>query len=350
MKTVFIVGAGASKEVKLPVGSELKKSIAQALSMEFDHFDPLPIRGDRKIAEAFYAAVRTVDPRSNNIKPFTEAAWHIREAMPQSTSIDNFIDSQGGDKYIQLCGKLAIVQTILQEEGKSDLFINDTKPDHRIDFERLGNTWFRHFENLLTDSCKVNDLRNRLRSIVFIIFNYDRCIEHYLYHAIQNYYRLTVSDTVQSLRNLEICHPYGSAGSLPWQGRDNATPFGAQPNARQLLQLASEIKTFSEGTDESLSYVEAIRSHMETANNLVFLGFAFHRLNMSLLLPQMDNPSKDLSARRHIYATAHGISNSNVDVITEGRSDLFLSQSMLWMAEHQWEARHGSTDLRRCQL
>lgn len=39
-KTIFVVGAGASKEVNLPIGSELKKEIAEVLkwSNESNYF------------------------------------------------------------------------------------------------------------------------------------------------------------------------------------------------------------------------------------------------------------------------------------------------------------------------
>lgn len=43
--------------------------------------------------------------------------------MPQSISIDNFIDSHKGDKEIELCGKLAIVRAVLEAEAKSDAFV-----------------------------------------------------------------------------------------------------------------------------------------------------------------------------------------------------------------------------------
>ena len=36
MKTVFIIGAGASTEVGLPVGDELKHKIAELLDIEID--------------------------------------------------------------------------------------------------------------------------------------------------------------------------------------------------------------------------------------------------------------------------------------------------------------------------
>ena len=35
-KTLFVIGAGASKEVRLPIGSELAEQIAKRLTFKFD--------------------------------------------------------------------------------------------------------------------------------------------------------------------------------------------------------------------------------------------------------------------------------------------------------------------------
>ncbi len=40
-KTLFVVGAGASKEVNIPIGTELAEEIANLLYFEFDHFSKL---------------------------------------------------------------------------------------------------------------------------------------------------------------------------------------------------------------------------------------------------------------------------------------------------------------------
>ncbi len=96
--------------------------------------------------------------------------------------------------------------------------------------------------------CTVDGIENRFRSVAFIIFNYDRCIEHYLYCSLQNYYRINASRTAE-LINQSIYHPYGTAGSLPWldpDSPDRAIAYGVNPNPTQLFNLVSQIKTFTE--------------------------------------------------------------------------------------------------------
>jgi hypothetical protein len=310
-KTVFVVGAGASQE------AQLTKAIAKVLDIRFEH-GYRQISGDDRIAEALRVAAGSSDPPSRDINPFLHAGWRIRDAMPQAISIDNFIDSHSGDKQIELCGKLAIVRTILQAEAESSLFV-EFQGNDRLKFGQLENTWFHSFVQRLTENCKSSDLATRLNSIALVIFNYDRCIEHYLYHAIQNYYAMSASDVAQLLQRLEIYHPYGVVGTLPWRGTDNAIEFGDTPHSKQLVGLAKQIKTFAEGTDELASDVMSIRSIMKTSHKLVFLGFAFHQLNIDLLLPTAT--SKGPPTGRRVFATARGISRSDTDSISTQLAD-----------------------------
>lgn len=307
-KTIFIVGAGASREVNLPIGSELKTSIAR------DFQSRSGASGD----EVILGAIR--EASGGKILPFLDTCKHIRDAMPLAISIDNFIDVHSEDERIVLCGKLAIVRTILQGEAGSSLFMNQSQGNRQLKFNQLEKTWFNSFFHLLTQNCKSSDLAKRLSSVAFITFNYDRCIEHYLYYALQEFYRIDASEVAQLLReHLEIYHPYGTVGSLPWLNQLNAMHYGATPNPTQLLQLANEIKTFTEGTNELLSDVNSIRSHMKTSHRLVFLGFAFHKLNMELLIPGSEGTQPPTGRHVHVFATDHGLSDSSLKHI---RADL----------------------------
>lgn len=325
-KTVFIVGAGASKEAGLPIGSELTMSIATALDIRVKHGGYQLISGDDLILEALRLEAAKNPTHTDLLSSLQDAAWRIRDAMPQASSIDTFIDNHSEDKQIELCGKLAIVRTILEAEAKSALFVDQLRGDHRMKFGRLQDTWFHSFGQLLTENCKSSGLATRLNSVAFVIFNYDRCIEHFLYHAIQNYYAMSASDVAQLVQRLEIYHPYGTVGSLPWLNQSNAIDYGDTPHSKQLLGLASQIKTYTEGTDQSLSAVNAIRSHMKSSDNLVFLGFAFHPLNIDLLLPSATS-EKPLMGRQRVFGTAHGISRSNTESIGAG----FAAMGILFM-------------------
>ncbi|MCP4585501.1 hypothetical protein, partial [Pseudoalteromonas sp.] len=119
MNTVFVIGAGASKEANLPTGRELKDKISRLLDIRFDYRQQK--HGDYLVVNALRELVKGEDGRSDDINPYIHEAWHIRDALPQAISIDNFIDSQRGNEKIAICGKLAIVRSILEAEKNSIL-------------------------------------------------------------------------------------------------------------------------------------------------------------------------------------------------------------------------------------
>lgn len=162
----------------------------------------------------------------------------------------------------------------------------------------------------------MSDLKERLSSISLVIFNYDRCVEHYLYDALQTYYQLSANDAASVLKNLEIYHPYGTVGALPWDSPTEAVDFGGTPSATHLLHLADRIKTFTEGTDSASSKVTAIQERVRTSMTLVFLGFSFLDMSLDLLMPRQ--PSCQAPAEKRIFATAVGISPSDAEVISRG--------------------------------
>ncbi|MBL8340573.1 MAG: hypothetical protein JNL30_03810 [Rubrivivax sp.] len=313
-RTVFVLGAGASKEANLPLGSELKAKIASALDIRFEHGSQ-KVSGDDEITTALRLAAQSATPPSRDINPYLAAAWRIRDAMPQAISIDNFVDSHADDPRIAFCGKLAIVKTILDAERSSMLYFDRVSSRSHLDFATLEPTWFNAFFQLLTENCRRSGVEGRLRSVALVIFNYDRCIEQYIYFALQNYYGMTEQEAAAATQALEIHHPYGQVGSLAWSGPQSPIPFGESPRPQQLVRVAEQIKTFTEGTNPADAGFQRITQLLATAPRLVFLGFAFHRLNIDLLFPQGATATPDTG--RRVYATAFGVSASDIkDIAT----------------------------------
>jgi len=319
--TVFIIGAGASKEAKLRTGLELKDHIAQLLDIRFGSYPgDSQKHGDHLIAGALFEHVRKPDGSSGDINPYLYEAWHIRDALHQAISIDNFIDSNRDNDKIALCGKLAIVRSILEDERNSLLYYEPSR-NSRFNLRVLENTWYSPFFQLLTENCGKNDIKERIKSITLIIFNYDRCVEHFLYNALINYYKIPDEELVELIKNIRIYHPYGIAGTLPWLDKNGAMAFGVEPKPAQLLELSQKIKTFTEGTDPESSEILEIRNHMQLADRVVFLGFAFHKLNMQLIAPpQVDRTSNSMIK---CFATTNGISNSDTEVIKDQIQELY---------------------------
>jgi hypothetical protein len=309
--TVIVVGAGASHELGLPLGSELKQLVAKALDIQYEH-GIRQISGSKEIDAAFRLAVQEEGDR--DINPFLYASWRIRDAMPQAISIDNFIDAHAGDKKLELAGKLGIAQAILRAEKSSPLFIDRTKATQKIDFSKTESTWLGAFWQWLTENCRAADFPQRLATVALVVFNYDRCVEQFIFQASRNYYGFDEKTAAEAVGKLRVFHPYGSLGLLPWQQVRDSIAFGGDVGTRELLSLSRQIRTFTEGTDEASSDILEIRGHIATAKRLIFLGFAFHQLNVDLLLPQSTTRTAGTPAR-HVYATARGLSESNVDAI-----------------------------------
>ena len=319
-KTVFIVGAGASCEVNLPSGLQLRNAIAKALEFKFENGHIL-ISGDSTMYESLQQLGRE-DAKNGNIGPFLLACQLIQKAMPIERSIDNFINAHRGNKYVELCGKLAIVRTILNAERNSDLYFDDSNIFNNFDFERLSRTWLSSLMGLIIDNCTVDDLPRRLSSIALVIFNYDRCVEHYLYYTLQTYWNISAADAAGLMKQLEIYHAYGSVGSLPWLDQRNAIAFGEEPEPKKLRELAGKIKTFTESTDPSSRDIVLIRQLLSGSPRLVFLGFAFHPMNLDLLMP-LPQGAHSISDRDYktVFGTVSGISKADSEIL---RHDLVV--------------------------
>jgi hypothetical protein len=310
--TVFVVGAGASQELRLPIGSGLKDKISEALDFRLDFGEATS--GDRII----FNAIKLLSGDSDSRRNLLEAADRIKNGIVQAFSIDNFIHIHQDNPSIVSCGKLAIVNSILRAEETSPLYVdrNNSMPY----FPSFSDTWHNSFIKRITENCKISDLSARLKSMAFVIFNYDRCVEEYLYYSLQNIYGISNNEAAKFVSQIRIFHPYGVVGRLPWQeGNDESIKFGGKAEPEKLIKLSKEIKTFTEGTDPNESQIIQIREMMHSANRIVFLGFAFAEQNMDLLCPVSHHPLgiKMGPEKKIVYGTSMGISHSDRKEIIE---------------------------------
>jgi hypothetical protein len=311
-RTLFIVGAGASKEVGLPIGTELTKLIAKSLDIRFRNFSELA-SGDPEIV----AALRVLTG-GKDINPHRQSACQISAGMHLSSSIDSYLDMHKHDNRILECGKLGIAQAIMASERKSGLYFDGQNAfDPAAFFQRLEESWFPRFFKLLSDGISKSDLASLVERVSFICFNYDRCIEQFIVRAVASLYAVDDRTAEEVARALTVLHPYGTIGPLPWQQGDNPVPFGGvkgDPNV--LLKASNGIRTFTERVEEG-DVLEMIREKVAHADTVVFLGFSFQVQNMQLLKP----PARHGAAT--VYGTALGISNPGVLVVQNQIGQLF---------------------------
>ena len=104
--TLFVVGAGASAELGLPVGSGLARQITEKMDIRFERGYEAIGSGDHRLYD------QLVRLKGSNQEWFG-AATRIRNGLPFAQSIDDFLDQRRSDELINLYGKAAICQAIL---------------------------------------------------------------------------------------------------------------------------------------------------------------------------------------------------------------------------------------------
>ena len=311
---VLVVGAGASKEVNLPLGADLTRQIARVTGS-------LDGRGFSTNEQAFQEALQYLASSNGRVEgealnKLYRACRHIRDAMPQAPSIDNFINTHRDKPHTTACAKLAIARSILRAEEGSALMVDRNRGVREVDFDAVRGTWFDAFFQRINVDCLDRELPSRLSKIAVINFNYDRCLEHFLHASLRNYFGLAEGEATETLSHLEILHPYGKVGNLPWQAEGEAIAFGGSPSGAQLLSLSRQLRTFHEDVSPQTRDIDEIRRLAREAEQLVFLGFAYHQINLDLLFDPMASVETPRRLPR-IYGTAFGMSPSDVEDVRQ---------------------------------
>lgn len=310
-KAVIVVGAGASAEVGLPVGAKLKSDIADRLNIKFpDGYRQ--VGGDKNIYQAYELLSRT-SSGAGDANRYRAVGVKISDSLPLAISIDNYLEAHAGNEDVELCSKLAIVQSILHAERRSSLYF-DHRMGRSLDTSKgeLQSTWYMAFLKSLTESVAAGQFQSIFSNVSFVIFNYDRCVEVFLHAALRRYFDKSESEVEAVLNGVNFFHPYGVVGRLPWQTDGSSeVNFGADVGPASLVELAGGIRTFSERI-ESGDFLGRMRSELAAADTVVYLGFSFHPQNMELLT--VESPGRV----RRVYATAYEISGSDRAVIEKG--------------------------------
>lgn len=305
--TAFVVGAGASAEAGLPIGSGLTTKIAKLIGLDAQYGQVQ--NGDHEIYQAL-ATLANSDPEWRN-NTFLESGRAVAEAMDLAQSIDTFLQSHASNAEFVKLGKLGIVRAIAIEEGKS-LLAPSRDRTRPFELSRLADTWYYSLARQLFTGVPVENPELAFANVSFVVFNYDRCLQAFLIRALQVYFRIGVERASDIVRNVRILHPYGSLGSL-FAG-ENHVPFA--PERLDLLNASLRIKTFSESTETEV--VQTARNWIADARSLIFLGFGFHEQNMDLLQPGKVLPQDDLAnSPFRAFATAFQLSKSDVSVVED---------------------------------
>ena len=153
---------------------------------------------------------------------------------------------------IQQLGKWAIVHEILSQERESCLTLDPQGVNFTAkrlsrgkDGESLlfdtWSSWLVSLFRLLTAECTVDEIPDRMSRVSFIVFNYDRCIEHALVHLLTMKLGGNREAASTIARDVDIVHPYGCLGA-PWE---RAFPFGLEPDRAPYQAMTARIRTFT---------------------------------------------------------------------------------------------------------
>jgi hypothetical protein len=299
-RTLFVCGAGTSFEAGLPLGVGLAEAIATKMDVRYDRGGYQQVgSGDFNL----YDDIKQALPNQHN--EHQQAAWVIRNGLGFAQSIDDFLDQHRSNAHINTYGKAAIVKTVLEAEQASDLYFNPFEGG-RFRGEELANTWFVKFMYMLGRGIPKENVRQIFDNISFIVFNYDRCIEFFLFHALQRLYNIGENEASAIMDDLSIIHPYGSIGSL------REVPFGT--TRADYVGLAKRIRTYT----EQIEIAGEIAVEVARAQSIVFLGFAYHSQNLQIIRPQAPVPMIP------VYGTAYKMSNSDIDVVSRRLVGFFL--------------------------
>ena len=298
-QTLFVVGAGASFEFGLPLGTALAEKISAKLHFKFDMWRL--IEGN----EDFLSALRQKFSDEEILKSHLDACSRIKSGIRLAKSVDNYIDTHKHDTKVALIGKFAIFDCIAEAERSSKLYFEPNSSKVTFDLEKLGKTWVAELVDILFYGVSKSNVADVFANLSIVSFNYDRCIQQALVLALHTLYHLDISQCYELVSKLRIIYPYGSLGTLSSIHDANSVPFGADIFRPYLFELSKNIRTYSEQVAD-VEMMTQISNEVTKAKNIVFLGCAYHQQNIDML------KSQSIALDKTILGTAHGISNDGV--------------------------------------
>ncbi len=259
-KTVFVLGARASKPYGLPLGTELKTIMISGINI--NHVNTLAHnKFDNLLADNFAEALK----------------------YTSYPTIDIFLEKKSKFREI---GAYAIAYTLL--------------PLERTDYLFPQKDWYSHLYNVLD----FENNKPNANNIVFVTLNYDRSLEHFLHKNIQyNCPDDLTQHATQKLATLKIIHAHGSLGRYP------EINYGESFSVAGILKNAAEgIRITSDRLDDTNDFRDA-QAAIRDAFNLVFIGFGYDQTTLKLLIN-----NADLSNKR-ILGTTYNINDSTINFI-----------------------------------
>lgn len=243
VRTVIVLGAGASAPYEFPTGFELSVLMLNSL----------------RPGEATYNNLRDMAGMAQeDIIGFRDAFHHSGK-----NSVDAFLEHR--TDLIPI-GKFATAHILIGKENPAKLF-------------QYGNSWLREIYNRMNSTFDTF-ARNQLS---FVTFNYDRTVEHFFFSALLNTYNRPADEVKAALESLPVVHLHGRLGSLPWQ-EGLSRPFEPSITPESLRIAADNIKIIHEDTTDGRDKDFALaKKLLVEADQILLLGFGYNSTNVERL-------------------------------------------------------------------
>jgi hypothetical protein len=300
---VVIIGAGASAEFKLPLGTSLKSTIANDLGFKFEQFG----RNTSGDTDLFHILRGRFS--GDTLQAYTRAGQQLAGAMNAFISIDEALHYFATSTEAVSIGKVAIVRRILSAER--DSMLKNQSQYGRPNLSAAEGTWIPHLLSMALAGIQREKIEDVFANVTFINFNYDRAVEHYFYWALKTYVGASEQQAANAIAKINMIRPYGCVARLPWQ-ESEGTPvqFGDTDLAEHdPFKLAGNIKTYTEQTSTDIRF--EIGKTIAPAALVLILGFGFHQQNMKLL-----QTAPFSCERKFVMYTAVGVDRENYEMIT----------------------------------
>lgn len=254
--TVLILGAGASKPYRFPLGEELLRDMCT-------HFA-------NRSHELFKRLTHLSERQADEIEDFA-----IALRLSGQQSVDTFLEKRS--EFLGI-GKEAISCVLVPRENNEHLLFGFGSEEH----------WYKYLFNKM-DAESLEEFQDN--KISFITFNYDRSLENFLFVSLKNSYNEDDEKTAKALQAIPIIHVYGQLGKHPYVDKEGR-PYGqALVSKNDLDRCVAEIKLFPE--DMPVHTFSEAHRRLEEAERVVFLGFGYYGINLERL--QLDRMKERLT-------------------------------------------------------
>lgn len=276
--TVFILGAGASMPYGFPSGATLRQRICAEA------------RNDSAMVRTLAVELGL---QSRDLHQFSDA--FTRSLQP---SIDAFLARR--QDFSEL-GKACIAYQLCSRENPGKIF-NAEETDH----------WYRELWHAMTLDLTGPAMLTS-NNVRFVTFNYDRSLEYSLHEATKHTFGLDDALARQYWEPIQICHVYGQLGAFR-PGSGDGRAFTNTTSNLELQIAASGIRIIPEARGDDTEF-EMVRSWLDWAERICFLGFGFDELNMKRLGLREVFESMSLQAGKPmpwVVASTLGLTDSEV--------------------------------------